>query len=745
MKNAQKPDHISLSTLIGRMREGRFVIPDFQREFEWKPWDIRDLIRSVFRDYYIGSLLLWKGKEENFRALSCEPVYGYDGDSSRSEYIVLDGQQRLTALYYALVAPDVVLPNRANRAVYTINVEEFMQGNHDDAFDYDWCSRRMMKILRDPMLQYANHLFPLSVIGAGGWELPGWAQGYEHYWTEAAKSADQAGDEALAAANRNHAENARSFGIHLRELTQEYQISYIELDQDLALDKVCDIFTQINSRGVRLDIFDLMNALMKPRGLQLKHMWRDASERLAFAESEKMNVYILQVMSILRQSYCSPNYLYFLLPGTQRPIRNQDGSLRKDVLIETTEDFESRWTQAVDALERAMRLLRHPQEFGVISSRYLPYVTILPVFAALQTYVQNSPPDTRLDAQRKVRHWYWASVFLNRYSGSVESTSARDFIDLQRWVENDADEPPLINDFKQRFRTLDLRREVKRGSSVYNGIFNLLVLQGARDWVTGNLPQHDDLDDHHIVPHSWGVEHLGGSRINTILNRTPLTAETNRHVISSKLPNQYLPDMIARNGEKAVLDIMETHFISRAAMQVLLRDPFTPDDFDEFISERQRTLQDAIENLLVKERFDLPPNLRRLDTAIEEVELRLREVINGTLEGNPERIPPHVLNKVNERLSGAAKKNATIDLENYQALDRKLEYFDLRELQDTILGKSVWSEFQARFVNKEGLMAKFSQLAELRNSIRHSRQVDNVTAMEGEAAVVWFGQVLDKS
>ena len=61
MKDAQKPDHVSLNTLIGRLREGRFVIPDFQREFEWQPWDIRDLMRSIFLDYYIESLLLWKG------------------------------------------------------------------------------------------------------------------------------------------------------------------------------------------------------------------------------------------------------------------------------------------------------------------------------------------------------------------------------------------------------------------------------------------------------------------------------------------------------------------------------------------------------------------------------------------------------------------------------------------------------------------------------------------------------------
>src|SRR5260370_3206454 len=117
MKDAQKPDHTSLNTLVGYLREGRFVIPDFQREFEWKPWDIRDLLRSIFLDYYIGSLLLWIGKEENFKALSCESIYGFKGDS-RPESIVLDGQQRLTAMYYAFVAPDVPLPNRSNRYFY---------------------------------------------------------------------------------------------------------------------------------------------------------------------------------------------------------------------------------------------------------------------------------------------------------------------------------------------------------------------------------------------------------------------------------------------------------------------------------------------------------------------------------------------------------------------------------------------------------------------------------------------------
>ena len=40
MKDVQKPNQVSLTNVIDRLRDGRYVIPDFQREFEWKPWDI---------------------------------------------------------------------------------------------------------------------------------------------------------------------------------------------------------------------------------------------------------------------------------------------------------------------------------------------------------------------------------------------------------------------------------------------------------------------------------------------------------------------------------------------------------------------------------------------------------------------------------------------------------------------------------------------------------------------------------
>lgn len=742
MRDAQKPDHVSLNTLVSRLREGRFVIPDFQREFEWKPWDVSDLMRSIFSDYYIGSLLLWKGKTENFDALSCEPIYGFSGNCS-PEHIVLDGQQRLTAMYYCFFAPNIELPTRNNRYYFYIKVDKFMADEVDNAFAYDW-TRRWEKLITDYAAQYEQHIFPLSVVGQSGWALANWVQGYEKYWENRKAEAENSEDESSAKIAAANVENAQKFGELIGSITQQYQISYIELDQQLEIEKVCDIFTKLNSTGIPLETFDLINALLKPKGLQLKQMWREASEQLSFVETDKMNTYILQVMSLLRQGYCSPKYLYFLLPGQEKPVRAPDGTLRKEVLINDTTDFKSRWDAAVGALTNAINLLKHPQEFGVISSRYLPYVSILPVFAALQWQIKSLPANRQLDAQRKVRHWYWASVFLNRYSGSVESTSARDFQDVREWLTNDNAQPGPIREFQDRFKSLDLHKEQKRGTSIYNGIFNLLVIQGPRDWMTGNVPQYGDLDDHHIIPASKAEELGVGTLIHSILNRTPLTSETNRKVIRDRWPNEYLPELMQQNGDHAVRSVLESHFVSPAALQIILRDPFTKEDFEAFLSERKRSLLEAIESLLIKERLDLSPHLRELDERLEAVELDLRSAIATALDDDSSKLPPHVEQKIRERLQSAMKKNPTVEPEDFDKLIRRLEYADLRELQDTITNGNLWPTFSNRFANKELLNTRFGQLAELRNGIRHSRTVTEVARKEGEASILWFEEILAK-
>lgn len=738
MRDAQKPDHISLQNLLANLRQGRYVIPDFQREFEWSSADIRDLLRSIFLDYYIGSLLIWKGTDANIEALSCKPIHGHEGQTA-AEFIVLDGQQRLTALEYACLAPNANLPYRQNRYIFFIKVDKYYEEEYDEAFCSAPLTKSRKEFFEDDEQLYRWHHFPISILGRDILGMATWFRGYEEFWRG---RVGQEGEENFRAVE--FADMARRFANEAMELLGKYQVSYIELSRDIEIDKICDIFTKINSKGVKLDIFDLMNALLRPKDIKLKEMWHEVRPKFAFASSAKMDIYLLQVMSIWIQNYCSSKYLYFLIPGQQRLIRDAEGATSRVVQIQSPDDFVLHWKRAVAAMRDTLEVLRHPSEYGAIKADYIPYVSILPCLATIRAYVASLPGEHRMGAMRKVEHWYWSSVFLSRYSFSVETTAAKDYQDLCAWIQNDAAKPAVIDDFAARHRTIDLRRETRKGGSVYNGVFNLLIKAGARDWMTGAAPLPDSLDDHHIVPvshaQSLGIE----DTVHSILNRSPLSSDTNRNLIGAKLPNVYLPKLIALEGRTKVESIMATHLITPAALDILLREPFTASDFDAFLTERSNAISEAMESLMVEKPPELPADLKKIDEAIESVELGIRRLIDSKLEGRVDLLPSHVAARIDERIDRAIKKSAVMDPEQYDELIERLEYADLRELQDTIVNGSLWPLFAAGFGTREELAKRFDQLGDARNAIRHSRAVNEVTRRDGEASLAWFHGVLSK-
>ncbi len=77
-----------------------------------------------------------------------------------------------------------------------------------------------------------------------------------------------------------------------------------------------------------------------------------------------------------------------------------------------------------------------------------------------------------------------------------------------------------------------------------------------------------------------------------------------------------------------------------------------------------------------------------------------------------------------------------------EGLVRRCEYVGRRELEEPSTGKASWSCFDGRCPSRESLTGRFCQLAELRNGIRHSRTVGEIARKDGEAALLWFEQVL---
>lgn len=740
MKNVEKADRIHLGSLIDSLKKGHYVIPDFQRDFEWAPWDVRELIRSIFMDYYIGTLLLWKGNKENFDTLSVEPIYGYLGNNDPQQ-IVLDGQQRLTAIHYAFFAPEVNFPKRSKGVIYLIDIRLLVEDDYENFIRYEFLTNKNKKLLNDKKLQFESHTFPLGEMKGGSWGTSDWIKEYRDYWREKSENSD---DNTLVSKYDDYAHGARLFRNIIEELLNEFYISYIELDHQIEVAKVCDIFTQINSKGVRLDIFDLLNAMLRPKDVFLKQMWRDAEEKLLYTDSKKMKTYILQVMSVIEQSYCSSKYLYYLVPGS-KTVRKEDGSTEKIILIEDVEEFQDRWNQSVNALKRAIDNLKNPRDYGAIKSAFVPYPSIIPAFASIKEYVNETKPTNTLDINRKIRKWYWASIFTNRYSSSVESTTAKDYISLKKWFVDDSLVPEMIDEFVSGFKNIDLKNDNPKGSAIYNAIFNLLVINEARDWNNFDLPEYSELDDHHIVPHSIFKEE-GGKAINSILNRTPLSDTTNRHIISNRMPNDYMKEMLDNNDPNQIYKVFESHLISRQAVDILLRKPFTKSDFDEFLDERKRTIFNAIQYQLIDEKIDLPENLKDLDIEIEKIEFKVRDLItfifNNDYQEYKNHIPQHIQDNVQRRIKLDLKKKPNLSEDDYMNFSKRIEFFELNEYLETIVSKTNWPKFLNTFSNKNNLNLRFLQLSNLRNGIRHSRTVSEIEQLDGEVAIKWFNTVL---
>ena len=100
------PDKRELIGLVESAYAGRLCLPNFQRDFVWTREEIADLIRSMLRGYFLGSLLLLQcdPKLPPFAPIALRGAKPHTADP-QPEHLVLDGQQRLTSLLlYALTA-----------------------------------------------------------------------------------------------------------------------------------------------------------------------------------------------------------------------------------------------------------------------------------------------------------------------------------------------------------------------------------------------------------------------------------------------------------------------------------------------------------------------------------------------------------------------------------------------------------------------------------------------------------------
>ena len=98
----RNPERVKVNEIIQNCSKGIWVLPNFQRYFSWRKNHVKEFLESIFNDYYVGSLLFWE--VDNELPLDIMPIKGSEAKKNElnPRLIILDGQQRITSLYYAI-------------------------------------------------------------------------------------------------------------------------------------------------------------------------------------------------------------------------------------------------------------------------------------------------------------------------------------------------------------------------------------------------------------------------------------------------------------------------------------------------------------------------------------------------------------------------------------------------------------------------------------------------------------------
>lgn len=155
----------SIGKFIDEIKKGDYVIPHLQRDFEWQPNMISDLFKSILHDYYAGTILLWALSDKERELKMWDPLWGTN-KSEKPTKAILDGQQRLSSIFYALCAPNKPFPNRTTFYYFYINLDETFAKNEDESITYSY--QRHYKTIdsfkkkKDKLIEQG--LFPLCLL-----------------------------------------------------------------------------------------------------------------------------------------------------------------------------------------------------------------------------------------------------------------------------------------------------------------------------------------------------------------------------------------------------------------------------------------------------------------------------------------------------------------------------------------------------------------------------------------------------
>ena len=527
-----------------RVRTRQLALPRFQRFEAWSHANVTQLLNTILQGLPVGAMLVLEiGNEQPF---VYRPIVGAPEEGERVTEHLLDGQQRLTALwrslhnnyedrtYFVYLTPD----EESGMPYYVDSIGRWKKEG-DQAFRPFWCN--------DPVQLWQKKMIPLDLFSP--------AEGANEAYRVWSRQAIDSPEEREDVAEQRTA---------IRQQFATFNLPFLSLPVTTSKETALDVFIRMNTSAAPLKTFDIVVAQVEASLGQSLH---DLIADIRTACPAIADYYDIEELSL---------YASALLQG--RPPSNK-------TYLES--GFGSRmlenWDSLINGIRRAVAFL---EEERIFDAQRLPTDLVVPVLTALWA----KTPDG-LDAEGRARLVYrtylWRAFFTNRYEKSTNTRALADYVEIQAYLQDQSSPNPAVFDLEQHplpdANELVLAGWPTKKDRLARAILALALREGGDDLADGGTVSRANLkkrEYHHLFPDAYLRDKgLSQAQIYRSLNCALITWRTNRN-ISAKEPARYLAERLDGNV------VGEAEIRARLGKHLVPYDEMLAGDYEGFLIQR---------------------------------------------------------------------------------------------------------------------------------------------------------------
>lgn len=592
---------IKVSSLLGSIEAKEIAVPEIQRPFVWKRSQVRDLMDSLYKGYPTGYLIVWHGQDVRLK----------DGSSSVGKKILIDGQQRVTALMAAIAGQFVVNEDYRKERI-RISFDPFAARAAENNKDAEVFQVQDLGIIKSP-----RWIKDIAEVFKPDFKRLRFVDEYCKANPEMdPDELDGILTDLLSIANRE-------FGL-------------IELDPDLDIDLVTDIFIRINSKGTVLSQGDFV---MSKIASDEEHNGDQLRKLIDYFAHLSVDPAFCSTLETIDTEFASSEFMSKVswLKDETEDVFNPtcDDVIRVAFMTEfprarladlvgllsgrdfTTRDFRSEIVdETYDKLRKGVLAVVNENNFknfmntirgaGFISPKLITSHMALDFSYMLYLRLSKSGEVPVGEVKRIVQKWYVLSVLSGRYSTSPETSFYKDLNQISEHgvvqALKDIESATLSDSFWNESVSQSLR-QTSPNNPTYHVYHAAQIVMHDVSLLSNNITVADIVvsagDVHHIFPKAYLKENgFERSKYNQNANLAYLDNQVNKS-IGKKSPREYFADAFkqcgggpCQVGSISDLGKLRENLSMNCIPEEVAQWDFQ--DFEEFLDKRRRLMADKI-------------------------------------------------------------------------------------------------------------------------------------------------------